>query len=44
LAACAVAAVAELKLRSLADEVAKLAERQDAVVAPVARSALAALG
>ena len=44
LAACAVAAVAELRLHSLAAEVAKLAERQDAVVAPVARSTLAALG
>jgi len=44
LAACAVAAVAELQLHSLAGEVALLAERGDPVVAPVARGVLAALG
>ncbi|HUJ21041.1 MAG TPA: hypothetical protein VLX58_05925 [Bryobacteraceae bacterium] len=44
IASCAIAAAAELKLRSLAGEIAKAVQRQDPAVSRVAVAAAAALG
>jgi len=43
MASCAIAAAAELELRSLAGEIAKAVHRQDATVSDVAVTAAAAL-